>query len=108
MRKRPGNLTFPLLFTAAVTTLLLTGCNGSKGDAAEGKRWYAMHNCTSCHGENANDGRAAKIAAIDMSFSSFLHILRKPYSPSMPPFPESKLPKEDAADIYAWLKTVPK
>jgi len=108
MMKRCANLTFPLLFTVAAATVLLTGCNGPTGDAEDGKRWFVMHNCISCHGKNANDGRAAKIAGIDMSFSSFLHIVRKPYSPSMPPFPENKLSEEDAADIYAWLKSMPK
>lgn len=95
-----------LLFSVAAT-LLLSACNTPKGDAEAGKRWYAMHNCASCHGDKANNGRARHLASINMGFSSFVGILRKPYSPSMPPFPENKLPEQDAADIYAWLKSLP-
>ena len=74
----------------------------------EGQQWYAMHNCSACHGPNGNDGRAAEISGLEMRFSSFVKILRDPYSPSMPRFPESKITEEDAADIYAWLKSIPK
>lgn len=89
-----------LLFTA--------GCSTPEGNAEQGKRWYIMHNCFSCHGKNANDGRTAEIAAIRLSFGSFENYLRDPDSPSMPKFPEEKLSKQDAADIYAWLKSLPK
>lgn len=87
--------------------LLLPACNGSSGNAANGERWYSMHNCIACHGEKAKEGRAAAIAGTDMGFSSFIKFLRDPDSPSMPPFSESKLPKNDAADIYVWLKSLP-
>jgi len=55
---------------------------------------------------NANDGRALAIAGLDMGFSRFEGILRKPYSPSMPAFPEARLSRQDAADIYAWLRSL--
>lgn len=97
-----------LLLFSVTATLVLSGCNGSKGDAEAGKRWYAMHNCAGCHGDKANNGRAKHLAPMNLGFSSFVGILRKPYSPSMPPFPEDKLPEQDAADIYAWLKSQPK
>lgn len=96
-----------VIVAMALAPMLLGGCNTPNGDAAEGKRWYAMHNCSACHGQHGNDGRAAAIAAIDMSFGSFVKILRDPYSPSMPKFPETKLPEKDAADIYAYLKSLP-
>jgi hypothetical protein len=66
-----------------------------------------MHNCSRCHGKNANNGRATKIVSIDKSFGSFVRILRKPYSVSMPSFSEDKISKQDAADIYPWLKSLP-
>lgn len=107
MVKKIGNSTL-LLLSAVTAALLFSACNSPSGNAEDGKRWYAMHNCSACHGENGNNGRAAQISGIDMGFGSFLSILRKPYSPSMPPFPENKLPEKDAADIYAWLKRMPK
>lgn len=96
-----------LILAIALATTTLAGCNTPSGDAAAGKRWYDMHNCSACHGQNGNDGRAAGVAAIDMSFGSFVKVLRDPYSPSMPRFPEAKLPEKDAADIYAYLKSLP-
>lgn len=104
--KHLRNSSFLLLFFA-ILALSLTACDGSEGNAVNGKRWFAMHNCSACHGENANNGRAAHISAIDMSFSRFVGYIRNPDSPSMPRFPENKLSKEDAADIYAWLKSMP-
>lgn len=96
-----------LLLFSALTVVSLTACNTPQGNATEGKKWFAMHNCSACHGENANNGKAAAISAIEMSYGAFSRFLRNPDSPSMPRFPESKLPKEDAADIYAWLKSMP-
>jgi len=83
--------------------LILTGCGAPQGNPDDGKRWYMMHNCAACHGPNGNDGRAPNIAGIDMRFGSFVRKLRTTDAPIMPPFPDSKLSKEDAADIYAYL-----
>jgi mono/diheme cytochrome c family protein len=82
------------------------GCSGPAGDPANGKRWYMMHNCSSCHGPNGNDGRAVNIAGIQMSFGSFLRKLRTADTPIMPVFPESKISRQDAADIYSYLKSI--
>ncbi len=84
--------------------LFLSGCGAPPGNPEDGKRWYMMHNCYSCHGLHGDDGRAVKIAGIDMSFGSFVKKLRSTDSSIMRPFPESKLSKQDAADIYAYLK----
>lgn len=108
MSNRFGKLALSLTCCAAGAMLLLSGCNSPKGNAAEGQRWYNMQNCSACHGPNGNDGRAAEISAIDMSFGSFIDIIRDPYSPSMPRFSVEKLSDNDAADIYAWLKSMPK
>jgi len=97
-----------IYYLAAVTligTLFLYGCGAPAGNSKDGKRWYNMHNCSSCHGLHGNDGRAVDIAGIDMSFRSFTRVLRRTDAPIMPHFPESKIPKQDAADIYAYLKS---
>ncbi len=85
--------------------IFICGCSGPAGDPANGKRWYMMHNCSSCHGPTGNDGRAANIAGVNMSFGSFVSKLRTTDAPIMPPFPESKISEQDAADIYSYLKT---
>jgi mono/diheme cytochrome c family protein len=102
----PAHVKIPHLLLALVGAAALTACTAPAGDAANGRRWYAMHNCSACHGDNADDGRAQAIAGLDMGFTRFEAVLRKPSSPSMPAFPEPKLSRQDAADIYAWLKSL--
>jgi len=101
----PAHVKIPHLLLALAGAVILAACGTPPGDAENGRRWYVMHNCSACHGQNANDGRARAIAGLDMGFTRFEGILRKPYSPSMPPFPETILSRQDAADIYAWLKS---
>jgi mono/diheme cytochrome c family protein len=99
------------LFSGFIFLLLLsliTACGAPDGNPSDGKRWYMMHNCYSCHGIHGNDGRAVDIAQVDMGFSRFVRRLRRENAPIMPEFPSSKLSNQDAADIYAYLKSVKK
>lgn len=82
------------------------GCSAPPGNAADGQRWYRMHNCSACHGPHGNDGRAINIAGLDMNFYSFVRKLRTKDAPIMPPFPEEKVSKQDAADMYAYLQSM--
>ncbi|THB79761.1 MAG: hypothetical protein D6B25_00310 [Desulfobulbaceae bacterium] len=84
---------------------LIAGCSTPQGNPEDGKRWYTMHNCFACHGPNGNDGKAPEINQPQMNFRSFLSIIRDANSPIMPKYPEEKIPKQDVADIYAWLKS---
>jgi mono/diheme cytochrome c family protein len=93
----------PAFFVCSL--LALAACGTPPGNPEDGKKWFMMHNCSSCHGLNGDGGRAPKIAGLDMGFDSFLRKLRTTDAPIMPPFPESKLSKQDAADIYAYLKS---
>lgn len=99
----PRILPLGLLFFSLV---ILSGCGAPPGNPVDGKRWYMMHNCSSCHGLHGNDGRAVHIAGLTMRFGSFVSKLRTTDAPIMPPFPESKISKQDAADIYAYLKSM--
>lgn len=89
-----------------LTFLIISACGTPSGNPEAGKKWYAMNNCSSCHGPNGNDGRAKSIVGLDMGFGSFIRKLRKTDAPIMPPFPESKISEQDAADIYAYLKSL--
>ncbi len=85
---------------------LSTGCSAPQGNPTDGQKWYMMNNCSACHGPHGNDGRAVNIARLDMSFSSFVRKIRTTDAPIMPPFPETKVSKQDAADIYAYLQAI--
>ncbi len=100
----PSRLLFAGLYL--LIAFMLCSCSAPDGDVANGKKWFLMNNCYSCHGEHGNDGRAVDISGIDMSFRSFVRKLRTTDAPVMPPFPESKVSSQDAADIYAYLKSI--
>ncbi len=86
--------------------IIISGCSAPPGNPEDGKRWFMMNNCSSCHGVHGNDGRAANIAGIKMGFGSFVRKLRTKDAPIMPEFPEEKVSGQDAADIYAYLKSM--
>ena len=94
-----------LLITLSFVILMLTGCDTPSGNSDDGKRWYMMHNCYSCHGLNGNDGQGPPINAHKLSFRKFNAMVRNAKSPIMPKFPEEKVSKQDVADMYAWLRT---
>jgi mono/diheme cytochrome c family protein len=94
--------------SALACAITLAACSAPEGNIANGKRWYAMNNCSACHGPNGNDGKATPIANINMTFGNFVKKLRTTDAPIMPPFPESKVSQQDAADIYAFLKNLKK
>ena len=101
-----SNINTCILSVFILTALLVTaGCSSPQGNADNGKRWYMMHNCSGCHGANGDDGRAPKIKKLDRSFGSFVRKLRTTDTSIMPAYPDSKLSKEDAADIYAFLQS---
>lgn len=83
----------------------LAACGSAPpGDTENGKKWYTMNNCNSCHGEQGAGGRGPAITPLDMTFGSFVKKLRKTNAAIMPPYPEEKISEQDAADIYAYLK----
>ncbi len=101
-----SSIFFVGLSLAIVGFATLTGCETSDGNPEDGKRWYEMHNCSSCHGPNGNDGRGPEIADTDLRFSSFVRKLRKGGASIMPGYSEEKIPRQDAADIYEYLKSI--
>ncbi len=97
---------FFILLFLLLTSISIIGCSTPDGDIAKGKRWYRMHNCFSCHGENGGDGRGPDIAGLDMSYRSFVNRLRKTETAVMPAFGKEKISDQDAADILAFLKNI--
>jgi mono/diheme cytochrome c family protein len=87
-----------------MTVLLISSCSAPMGNPEDGKRWYSMNHCDSCHGINGNDGKAPVVKNLDMSFWRFKRIIRDAGSQIMPKFPEEKISEQDVADLYAFLK----
>jgi ubiquinol-cytochrome c reductase cytochrome c subunit len=79
------------------------------GDAARGKVLFHADACWECHGTVGQGGGAAgpRIGPMELPWSAFLMQLRSPQN-NMPPFEAKVLATGDAANIYAYLKTIPK
>ena len=84
--------------------------NAGSGDAANGKRVYLADGCFACHGSSGQGGAmnypAPAIAQVEMPVESFLAFLRDAPN-DMPAYTTSVLSDKDAADIYAFLRSLP-
>ena len=78
------------------------------GDAANGQRLFMRDRCYTCHGtEGAGGGIAGpRLAPGPLPFQVLLMQLRRPAN-RMPPYGETVLSDGEAADIYAYLKSIP-
>jgi mono/diheme cytochrome c family protein len=78
------------------------------GNADNGKRLFTADGCYQCHGYVGQGGNAGpRLAPSPIAFEAFSKQLREP-SHDMPPYGEKILSEKDAADIYAYLGTIPK
>jgi mono/diheme cytochrome c family protein len=80
------------------------------GDAANGKRVYLAVGCFTCHGRAGQGGAynapAPVLAQTELPVEAFVAFIREPAG-DMPPYVESQLPNKDAADIHAFLRSLP-
>jgi mono/diheme cytochrome c family protein len=80
------------------------------GDAANGQRVYLADGCFTCHGRVGQGGNyygaTPVLAKTQLPFEGFKMQVRNPVR-VMPPFPEAVLSDKEAADIYAFLQTLP-
>ena len=78
------------------------------GNAANGKRLFMRDRCYTCHGTQGAGGGIAgpRVAPDPLPFAGFLMQLRHPAN-RMPPYAETVMPDGEAADIYAYLKSIP-
>ena len=84
--------------------------NEPAGDVANGKRVYTAVGCFTCHGRAGQGGAytypAPPIAELEMPVEAFQAFLREAPN-DMPSYPPSVLSDKDAADVLAFLRTLP-
>lgn len=106
MRRMPGLAALALAAGLAAPALGDT----PSGDAANGKRVYLGDGCYECHGRVGQGGAflgpAPALAKTELPYEAFLQQLRDP-SNNMPAYVEAVLPDKQAADIYAYLQSLP-
>jgi mono/diheme cytochrome c family protein len=83
--------------------------DGPAGNAARGKAVYLEMGCYACHGTTGAGGGTAgpQLAPAPAAFAGLFLQLRKP-AQRMPAYGAKLLSDRQAADIYAYLKSVPK
>jgi mono/diheme cytochrome c family protein len=111
---------FPLMVAACLATygLAAFGTGGfaaraqdaPPGDAANGQRIYLADGCFTCHGRSGQGGNyygtTPTLAKTALPFEGFKMQVRNPVR-VMPPYAEAVLSDKDAADVYAFLQTLP-
>jgi ubiquinol-cytochrome c reductase cytochrome c subunit len=77
------------------------------GNAENGKRLFDTKACFACHGYVGQGSREGPRVAPPMPFPAFLAQMREPRG-IMPPYKEAILSDQEAADIVAYLSSVPR
>lgn len=78
------------------------------GNAENGKKLYNTIGCWSCHGYSAQGARTgARLAPNPMPFAAFVRYVRAPGG-DMPPYTTKTVSDAQLADIYAFLRTIPR
>jgi ubiquinol-cytochrome c reductase cytochrome c subunit len=77
------------------------------GNAASGKKLYNTIGCWQCHGYSGQGGEGARLVPNLIPFPAFTKYIRAP-SDQMPPYAAKVVSDAQLADIYAFLKTIPR
>jgi mono/diheme cytochrome c family protein len=79
-----------------------------RGDVQRGKDVYMAKGCWQCHGTVGQGARgiARLVQPRPMPYDAYLSQLRRPAG-EMPPYVEAVVSAQDAADIYAFMASLP-
>jgi ubiquinol-cytochrome c reductase cytochrome c subunit len=80
---------------------------GPRGNAQTGKQLFESKGCYSCHGFVGQGSREGPRLAPPLAFGAFVLQLRTPRT-IMPPYKETLVSDQQAADMIAYLASVPK
>jgi mono/diheme cytochrome c family protein len=96
--------------TAALAAAGIAMAQTAAGDAGNGKRVFLADGCFECHGSAGQGGAmnypTPAIAQLEMPVESFVAFLRDAPR-DMPAYSAGVLSDKDAADIYAYLRSLP-
>jgi len=79
------------------------------GDANTGKRLYTNYGCYQCHGYEGQGAQSTgpRLATDLIPFPEFSEYIREPRR-EMPPYTTKVVSDQELADIYAFLKSLPR
>src|SRR6185436_2655965 len=100
-----------IVFGAVAGLLAATGAFAQgelpRGDGAAGKQLFESKGCYSCHGFVGQGSREGPRLTPPTAYAAFVQQLRTPRL-IMPPYVESLVSNQQAADMYVYLATLPK
>jgi mono/diheme cytochrome c family protein len=107
---RLGLVTVLAAYVAGGITAARADDDAPTGDAVNGKRIYLADGCFECHGRAGQGGNfnypTPALAQIELPEESFIAFIRQAPN-DMPSFSTDVLSDKDAADIYAFLRSLP-
>ena len=77
----------------------------SAGSAGNGKSLYLKYSCYACHGYDGHGGAGARLVPMRMNLPGFSAYIRNPRQ--MPPYTAKVLSDDQAADLWAYIKSMP-
>jgi mono/diheme cytochrome c family protein len=99
--------------TLLLIIAMLGGTQGAtpvppKGNAENGRSLFMKFGCYECHGREGQGAvTGPRLNENPITFARFTAYIRKP-SGEMPPYTTKVVSEQQAADIYAFLQSLPK
>lgn len=87
--------------------LAFVSLTATAADAEKGRATFVQHGCYQCHGFMGQGGAGKTLAPNPLPFETFAVFVRNT-SGAMPPYQKAILSDDDLADIYAYLRSIPK
>jgi len=83
--------------------------NAPRGNAENGRMLFARFGCYECHGREAQGSTATgpRLGPNPIAYTRFISYIRKPTG-EMPPYTAKVVTEQQAADIYAFLQSLPR
>ena len=80
-----------------------------RGNAENGRMLFAKFGCYECHGREAQGSTATgpRLGPNPIPYNRFIAYIRKPAG-EMPPYTAKVVTEQQAADIYAFLQSLPR
>jgi mono/diheme cytochrome c family protein len=75
------------------------------GNATQGKELYVKYSCYACHGYEGHTGPGTRLVPMRMNFAAFSAYIKNPRQ--MPPYTAKVLSDAQAADLWAFIKSIP-
>jgi len=75
------------------------------GNAQQGKELYLSYSCYACHGYDGHGGAGARLVPLALTATRFTAYVRNPRR--MPPYTDKVLSDAQAADLFAYIKSLP-